>query len=186
VPREAKLNPKQKLVNTREDEFLMTLTQCARLIQVERGTVSGWKDKLDFPTTKKNGRYDAREVVRWWIDWKFGDRNPEEDRKYHLECAKIEEQTRTAKIKNDELELHLVDRREVVTQITEWCTRIRTRVLQLGSEIANVVPGEMKAVIKIQVESRIRAVLQEAIEAELADEEIRQLIIETAAELQGE
>jgi AcrR family transcriptional regulator len=78
------------------------------------------------------------------------------------EMAERWENARTRQIKNDRLQNELRPISEIEHALRVIHSRVATRLMSLGHRCANVVPSELKAVIKQEVEETVRIAMKEA------------------------
>lgn len=153
-------------------------TDVARFFRVNPGTVREWR-QAGMPGER--GRWDLSEIYHWRMGRKAatpGGGGTDEEllrRRRELEVAKLEEEHRKLQIANEAEEGKLLDRDEVHRYIAQRMVQIRTTLLSLGSRVANVVPGEMKAPIKTIVENTITVMLEEADNMEVGGKTVKQM-----------
>lgn len=176
----------------RDDEWLCSLAAFGRLLRQTAEAAQKWKDKPGFPSIAKNRQYDARDLLEWWLNWKFpggaktGPGSAAKTEKYELECRKLEQEIRAKQLANDAQEEGLLNADETFREVTEWATRIRKRLMGLPARIAAIAPGEMKAVLKQAADDEVRACLLEAYTAEVIGTTVEEMIIAEAARINGQ
>jgi len=80
------------------------------------------------------------------------------------EIADKAEAARARKLKNDLIEGRLVHKDEVVRELAIALQRLKTRVLNLGTECALICPDQLKVPIKAAVDRVVSVALREIVE----------------------
>lgn len=80
------------------------------------------------------------------------------------EIADKAEAARARKLKNDKVEGSLVSREEVVREFAIALSRLKTRILSLGTECALICPDALKVPIKQSVDRTVAIALRELTE----------------------
>lgn len=153
-------------------------TDVARFFRVNPGTVREWR-QAGMPGER--GRWDLSEIYHWRMTRRAatpGVSGTDEEvlrRRRELEVAKLEEEHRKLRIANEAEEGKLLDRDDVHRYIAQRMAQIRSTLLSLGSRVANVVPGELKAPIKSMVENTVAAVLEEADNMQVGGKTVKEM-----------
>ncbi|MFN3159733.1 MAG: hypothetical protein ACE37I_10480 [Rubinisphaera brasiliensis] len=145
-------------------------TELAGWLGINRTTLYKWMSEPGFPVNE-DGSVSPFEVGKWFVLRDSVQRESQGDlkeEKLRADLALVREKIRMTEIENDNLEGKLISREQVEKDIAAFCVRARSRLSSLADEIAAVVPGEVMATAKAKVQNRVRLVLKELADAEIA------------------
>jgi len=85
------------------------------------------------------------------------------------ELEKTLEAAKGQRLKNEALEGGLIDRMTIQRDLSLAFARIRDRLLSLGTQCANLAPGDLKAPVKNLIDEQVRVAMKELANSELRD-----------------
>ncbi len=133
-----------------------TRLDVAVLMTVSPATVDGWARTDGMPGGRDFGGYNLAEVAQWWLEMRLAkeDRQPDGI----LRDDNIREQIRERRLKNDQKEEGLVDRREVETAHEQLVAMIVARLDEMPEASAACVPEEVAEIVRSVISEQVRLV----------------------------
>lgn len=166
------------------------LAEVAEFFTVSTQTVKAWRQDgmPGEPGTKqKPGKWDLSVIVAWKFERMSRSSVPTGNgTTAELEQQKLFEEIRFKRLKNDETESKLISVDSISRAMVAWAVKLRSRIMSIPSEVALLVPGELKAVVTARGEDSVRVALKEAYDAEFANEQVRALIISEGKRLSSD
>lgn len=140
----------------------LTLEQAAEGVGVSKVTISKYFSRGCPRTSVKEIQQWRQENIKAIAE----DAHPTEliMELKRAEIADKAEAARARKLKNDKVEGSLVSREEVVREFAIALSRLKTRILSLGTECALICPDALKVPIKQSVDRTVAIALRELTE----------------------
>ena len=152
----------------------------AEFFGVSTQTIKDWKSN-GMPGSP--GHWDLKEIRIWQDRRREQNVQAVGDQFAPVKGDILREEHRHKKLRNDNLDGKLVLVSEVQRAVVLWAVRMRSRMMSLPSDLALLVPSELKSIIKFKSDNTVRIALQEASDAEFYGDDIGHLIINEADRL---